>query len=128
MSTSPEFVRLLELLETHKPRPGAPVDELRTDVAPAQAKRPLAEGVTVEAVDAGGVPVEFVTSADCPAAGRVLMYLHGGGYILGSLDTARPFAATLADTARSRVLAVDYRLAPEFPYPAAIDDSAAAYR
>ena len=56
------------------------------------------------------------------------MYFHGGGYATGTLDSARSLFTHVARTARARLLAVDYRLAPEHPFPAAVDDAIAAYR
>src|SRR5262245_3212280 len=59
---------------------------------------------------------------------RAVLYLHGGGYIVGSDSTHGPFAAWIAKVAGAPVHALDYRLAPEHPYPAAVDDAASAYR
>ena len=61
-------------------------------------------------------------------ASRVLLYLHGGGYVIGSIDTHRSPAGRLSRAAAARVLIIDYRLAPEHPYPAAVQDATAAYR
>jgi acetyl esterase/lipase len=84
-------------------------------------------GTTVSAVDAGGVPAEWVVPA---ASGdrRVLLYFHGGAYQMGSPATLRHLVALLAAAANARALSVDYRLAPEHPFPAAVDDAVAAYR
>jgi acetyl esterase/lipase len=57
-----------------------------------------------------------------------MLYLHGGGYALGSLNTHRVLVSWIARAAKTRALAIDYRLAPEYPFPAAIEDSVAAYR
>jgi epsilon-lactone hydrolase len=59
---------------------------------------------------------------------RVLLYLHGGAYQIGSPATLRHLVALISDAARTRVLSVDYRLAPEHPFPAAVDDTLTAYR
>lgn len=89
---------------------------------------PVPEGVSIEPVAACGVPAAWFAPPDAPET-PVLYYAHGGGYIIGGLDGAyRSFIARLALTTSLRVLAVDYRLAPEHPYPAAIEDSTAAYR
>lgn len=81
--------------------------------------------VEVEPVDAGGVAAEWVRhrSADGPGA---VVHLHGGGYTSGSLHTHRAFGAALSRAAGRPVLVVDYRLAPEHPFPAALDDASAA--
>ncbi len=84
-------------------------------------------GTQVAAVDAGGVPAEWVTPVGV-AGGRVTMYLHGGAYQLGSPATLRHLVALLSAAAQARAFSVDYRLAPEHPFPAAVDDAVAAYR
>ncbi|HLK83405.1 MAG TPA: alpha/beta hydrolase [Xanthobacteraceae bacterium] len=87
--------------------------------------RPRA-GTEVRRIDAGGVPGEVITT---PASrpDRHVLFLHGGGYVTGSPALYRHFTWRIATAARARVLALDYRLAPEHPFPAALDDSVAAY-
>jgi len=85
------------------------------------------EGVTTTPVDAGGVPAMWVEPAGA-ATDRVLMYVHGGGYVIGSLESHRKLVGHLAKAVGCRALNVDYRLAPEHPHPAAVQDSTAAYR
>jgi acetyl esterase/lipase len=78
----------------------------------------------------GGVPVEWVepkTLTD-KASAPICVYFHGGGYIAGSLNSHRDMANTLAHMAQVRMLMVDYRLAPEHPFPAAHEDAMAVYR
>jgi monoterpene epsilon-lactone hydrolase len=84
-------------------------------------------GTEVLHVDAGGVPGEFITT---PASrpDRYVLFLHGGGYVTGSGALYRHFTWRIAMAARARVLAIDYRLAPEHPFPAALHDALAAYR
>ena len=77
-------------------------------------------------VNAGGVTAEWVT-AEGASDSRVVLYLHGGGYIIGSPRTHRALMANLSQEASARVLALDYRLAPEHPFPAPVEDSVAAY-
>jgi epsilon-lactone hydrolase len=84
-------------------------------------------GTRVAAAEASRVPAEWVTAAGV-ADGRVIMYLHGGAYQLGSPATLRHLVALLSAAAQARALSVDYRLAPEHPFPAAVDDAVAAYR
>ena len=84
-------------------------------------------GTEVQAVDAGGVPGEFVATA-ASRLNRHVLFLHGGAYVTGSPALYRHFTWRLATAARARVLAIDYRLAPEHPFPAALDDALAAYR
>ena len=84
-------------------------------------------GAVAESVDAGGVMAEWITAPDA-RSDRVVVYLHGGGYIMGSVNSHRDMCERLSKEARARVLALDYRLAPEHPFPAAPDDSEAAAR
>ena len=79
-------------------------------------------------VDAGGVRARWCIPSGDPAARRTIVYFHGGGYVIGSVDTHRETIARLAVQARARVLGVDYRLAPEHRFPAAHDDCLAAER
>jgi acetyl esterase/lipase len=80
-----------------------------------------------ERVNAGGVPAEWV-SAEGSAADRAVLYLHGGGYIIGSVRTHRVLMAGLSQASGARVLGLEYRLAPEHPFPAPVEDAVAAYR
>ena len=70
---------------------------------------------------------EWVTAAGTEAE-RTILYLHGGGYVIGSPATHRGLAERLSKAAAARVLVIDYRLAPENPFPAAVEDAATAYR
>jgi monoterpene epsilon-lactone hydrolase len=88
---------------------------------------PVPAGVTVEKITFAGVPGEKLTAASS-RPGRVILYLHGGGYIIGSCASHRHLAAAIAEAAEATVLLPDYRLAPEHPFPAAIDDAVAVYR
>src|SRR6185369_6115324 len=87
----------------------------------------LAADVTVEPVSANSVKAEWTATPDADR-GRAVLYLHGGGYVIGSLDSHRHLVAEVGRAARAPVLAIDYRLAPEHPFPAPVDDSLAAYR
>lgn len=78
-------------------------------------------------VDAGGVPGEWCQTPGCDQR-RAVLFLHGGGYCMGSLRSHRHLASEISRAARASVLSIDYRLAPEAPFPAAVDDALAAYR
>jgi acetyl esterase/lipase len=80
-----------------------------------------------EAVTADGVPAEWVSAPGIDAS-RAVLYLHGGGYAIGSLNTHRRLAFDISAASGARVLVLDYRLAPEHPFPAAVDDATAAWR
>ncbi|MGP1283418.1 MAG: alpha/beta hydrolase [Parasphingopyxis sp.] len=79
-----------------------------------------------EAVELGGVPCEWIWD-DATRDDAVLLYFHGGGYCVGSIATHRNLIAALAKASGVRALAVDYRLAPEHPFPAAVEDAVAVY-
>ncbi len=80
-----------------------------------------------EPVDAGGVPAAWVSTPEAKQD-QAILYLHGGGYYAGSLTTHQALAANISLEADARVLLVDYRLAPEHPFPAAVEDATQAYR
>jgi phosphinothricin tripeptide acetyl hydrolase len=84
-------------------------------------------GTTVESVTAGGRPAEWIRPARA-RSDAVLLYLHGGGYVIGSPRSHRHLAEAIARAAGISCLLPDYRLAPEHPFPAAVDDALAAYR
>ncbi len=88
---------------------------------------PLAAGCTAEAIDLSGVPGEKITHANA-AAGKLLLYLHGGGHVFGSLKSHRHLVSRFAVAAGVTAFHLDYRLAPEHPYPAALEDALKAYK
>ena len=87
----------------------------------------LPSDVKVEPLSANGVKAEW-TSTPGADASKVILFLHGGGYVIGSLDSHRHLVAECGRTAGMRTLAIDYRMAPEHPFPAAVEDTVAAYR
>ncbi|MGW3094941.1 alpha/beta hydrolase [Streptomyces sp. NPDC001102] len=101
-------------------------EEQRTGFA-AAITRPAPEGVATRRTVLGGRPALELEPAVVSGQGR-LLYLHGGGYVIGSPDTHAGLVGELARRAGLRTVSVDYRLAPEDPFPAAVDDGLAAYR
>jgi acetyl esterase/lipase len=87
----------------------------------------IAADVTVEPATAGGVRAEW-TATPAAADDAALLDLHGGGYVIGSLDSHRHLAAEAGRACGCRTLALDYRLGPEHPFPAAVEDAVAGYR
>jgi acetyl esterase/lipase len=85
----------------------------------------LPADIHVQPINADGVPAEWI-NAPTPDLG-VFLYLHGGAYVLGSINVHREFIARLARSTKMRCLAINYRLAPEHPFPAALEDATAAY-
>src|SRR5262249_5103949 len=84
-------------------------------------------GTEVIPIDAGGVKAEWITTPRS-LDNRCVLHLHGGAFVFGFPALFRDFTWRIADAASARVLCIDYRLAPEHPFPAAIEDATAAYR
>jgi len=89
--------------------------------------QPLADDVVTASGELGGVPVIYIEIADTESTG-VIFHIHGGGFALGSAASSVGFASDLARKAGMSAISVDYRLAPEHPYPAALSDVTAAYQ
>jgi epsilon-lactone hydrolase len=83
--------------------------------------------VTCEGVSAGGIDGEWISPANAPED-KAILYFHGGGFRIGSVSSHRDLIAQIALASGCRVLAINYRLAPEHRFPAALDDAIAAYR
>jgi epsilon-lactone hydrolase len=120
---------LLEVLRAGQKAGPAPatVDEARATFAPAGPVHPVPDDVLVSEVSAGGVRAHWLTAPGVDPD-RVLLFLHGGGYELGSLRSDGELAARLGRAGGMRVLFLEYRLAPEHPFPAAVDDVRAAWQ
>jgi acetyl esterase/lipase len=88
---------------------------------------PTAADVRVEQVEAHGVAAEW-TSTPVASSSEVILYLHWGGYVWGSLKSHRHLVSELGRAATMRTLALDYRRAPEFPFPCALEDAVSGYR
>ena len=91
------------------------------------SKTPAADGVTTEAAAVGGIRGWWCRPVDA-MAGAAVLYLHGGAYVLGSAAAYRNFGGQLATRTKAATFVADYGLAPEQPFPAAIEDAQAAYR
>ena len=101
--------------------------ERRAQYERAEKAFPTPPEVKVERVSAPAAPAEWLRPPNA-VAGRVVLYLHGGGYVIGSPRSHRHLAAAIATAGAANALLLDYRLAPEHPFPAAVDDALAAYR
>lgn len=127
----PDIDRAIGHLSTAMtPPPGVdPIQAMRDGVdryGDVEPRAPLLD-VEIRAVDAGGVSAEWLLASDARPDQR-LVYLHGGGWVAGGLYSHRAMCAHLARRSGCAVLSVEYRLAPEHPYPAGLDDSLAALR
>ncbi|RBY95220.1 hypothetical protein DQ237_15665 [Blastococcus sp. TF02-8] len=107
--------------------PRVPVGVQRRWLDTVSGTTPPATGVDIRTGRLGGRPTEVLVPATTPTTAQVL-YLHGGGFTTGSAATHRTLASHLAATTGAVVHLLDYRLAPEHPFPAALDDALAAYR
>jgi epsilon-lactone hydrolase len=122
--------KIASLRELRAAAAGEPVPTLEQNRARFDSRGdlyPLPGDVQVTETDAGGVPARWVTAPGA-GAGRVLLYLHGGGYQIGSFRSHAELAARLGRASGMRVLFPEYRLAPEHPFPAALEDALAAWR
>jgi len=124
---SPQLKLVIDMLRNAPAVAGADVLAMRANMEKAVAAVPVPAGVAFTRVRANGVPAEW-TVAEGARDDVAIVYLHGGGYVMGSLDTHRGLCGRLSRASRARVLSVDYRLGPEHPHPAAVEDAVAAVR
>ena len=102
------------------------VNEQRRQLRELISAQPLPADVTVTAAALGGVPTAEIT-VDGIEPRHTVLYFHGGVYVIGDAFLAADLASQVGRRTRGKVISVDYRLAPEHPYPAAVDDALAAY-
>ena len=127
-SLSSQFARLIVKYVMAPPykRAGMSISEWRKLMQPYIKFQKLPAGTVVQPASVNGIAAEWVRAptaqTDC-----AILYLHGGAFIMGSPATHRELAARLSAAARARVLVLDYRLAPEHPFPAAVQDAMSAY-
>jgi len=125
---SPELKTITEMLRARQEE--APPDigfpESRTLFEQMTAAFPPPSDITATPVDAGGIPAEWITAPGASSE-QTVYWLHGGGYCIGSINTHRGLLARISAASRARVLAIDYRLAPEDLFPAAVEDAVAGY-
>ncbi len=122
-----ELEKLVEALRKSRDQQPSSISMLRSMMTLMAELTIIPEGLKVEAVMIGDRPADRLSFAEHTDEGA-LLYLHGGGYAICSPFTHRALAANLGKAAGLNALVPDYRLAPEHPFPAAIDDAVAAYR
>lgn len=125
---SPQLQTILGVIRSAPPRADLTLQQLRQQLENQAKLAPVAADVRCQAVDAGGVACEWVKAPGEADVRSAVLYLHGGGYYRGSLNTHRELCSRISRAAGVAVLSVGYRLAPEHPFPAALDDAVAAYR
>jgi epsilon-lactone hydrolase len=124
---SPETARAIQEWRNLVSGPRGTLAEMRQHADDHFANLPLPPELKVEHAEVGGVPGDWLTMPGADAA-RAVLYIHGGAFVLCSPRGYRPLGARIAKATRARTFLVDYRLAPENPFPAAIQDCADAYR
>ncbi|MDP4144096.1 MAG: alpha/beta hydrolase [Bacillota bacterium] len=108
---------------------GKSVEQLRQEQAASQAQAVIPEGTITEKTTIAGMNAEWVKAANVVEHTKeFVLYFHGGGFVTGSCDTHRELAARISKASAVPVLVIEYRLAPEYTYPAANEDCIAAYR
>jgi acetyl esterase/lipase len=124
---STEQKKTLDAILRHSAFPAtSDVNEQRQQLRALLSAQPLPAEVSVTAAALGGVPTADIT-VDGVEPRNTVLYFHGGVYVLGDAFLAADLASQVGRRTRARVISVDYRLAPEHPYPAAVDDALAAY-
>ncbi len=103
------------------------VQESRDGFEAMMAMTPLPDDASIEEINIEHMNADWVSVPESDD-NRVILYLHGGGYVIGSNTGYREFATRMARATQSRLLLINYRLAPENPFPAAVDDAVMAYR
>jgi epsilon-lactone hydrolase len=121
-------IKIIRELMASRPR-ATEISQMRadSDARGAELAKKANRQVKAEKVSANGVDAEWLTTPDV-SADKAILYLHGGGYVIGSIESHRHFAAEAGRQAGARTLIINYRMAPEHPFPAAVDDTVAAYR
>jgi len=126
VATSPELDHVIGIMKAIRAKPPADIHEARVVLDQAFGEMKPSSDVTIFEIDAGGVPCQWITAPDVPQD-RLIIYYHGGAYAACSPTTHQDLISRLSRASGAAALGVDYRLAPEHPFPAAVDDSIAAY-
>ncbi len=124
---SQEHETLVQVIQARPAQESPSIEEQRAGFEMLMSLFQTPDDVACEPVDAGGVPAEWI-AAPGAQADRVILYLHGGGYVIGSINSHRELASRISRGSQARALSIDYRLAPENPFPAGLEDATAAYR
>ncbi len=127
MAVTPQLTKLIEMLKAGATEPRSTVEEARASYEQRMSHLKLDDDIVTERVGAGGVPAEWVIAPGA-SKDRVFIYLHGGYYAVGSMRTHRVYLSHLSRATGTSLLGLDYRRAPENPFPAALEDCLAAYR
>jgi len=119
--------KAVDMFMAATPPVGAPISEWRLGFERLCASFDIPRDARIEKIDEDGVHGLAITAGG-GSSDRLVMHLHSGGYVMGSSTAYRNFACRLSDATGATVFLPDYRLAPEHPYPAAVEDAVAAFR
>lgn len=121
-----EMSAMVRAMRAENPVGVGDIDTMRAGMEEQQAALALPEDVTREEIDLGGQPGCRISTPDV-RRDRAVLYFHGGGYVMGSTRTHQELMGRISRTTNAVVYGLDYRLAPEHPWPAAVDDAIAAW-
>src|ERR1700735_5942362 len=122
---SEQLGKVIERIKAAPQNPNVPMEQRRAGMERISERVPA--DIICEKVNAGGVNAEWITAPGANSD-RVILYLHGGGYVIGSINTHRAMVSRIARASNARALAIDYRLAPPPASPLALEDATAPYR
>jgi len=117
----------LEFLNSLPETSGLSFDERRSNFEDQASQLPVAVNVSGEALSVDNITAEWIVPAQAQERSTII-YLHGGGYCIGSINTLRGMVTHISPAAGIKSLLINYRLAPEHLYPAALEDSTTAYK
>lgn len=124
---SPQLQAIIQMFKSNPVREGITIEQARAALDNLSMLDVLPPGTNCEPIEVDGVPAEWITAPNA-SADATLYWLHGGGYSIGSIKSHRGMISRLSAASRIRAFAVEYRLAPENPFPAGLEDALTGYR
>jgi acetyl esterase/lipase len=124
---SPQLDSIIQLLKSRPIRGDASFEEVRAEFEQVASIYPVDPAVKREKADANGVSGEWITAPGISGE-TTMLYIHGGGWTIGSVNTHARLVGNISAAADVRAFSIDYRLAPEHPFPAGLDDCITAYK
>jgi monoterpene epsilon-lactone hydrolase len=124
---SPQLEQIIQLIRSRPIREEGTIQETRQEFEMLATMFPVAADIKREPASANGVPGEWISAPNSTDA-TTIFYLHGGGYTIGSVNTHAEMVSRICRASGARAFSLNYRLAPENPYPAAVEDATKAYR
>jgi monoterpene epsilon-lactone hydrolase len=124
---SPQLEQIIQLIRSRPVREEGTIEKTRQEFEALAWLFPVAADIKRQPASANGVPGEWISAPNSTDAATIL-YLHGGGYTIGSVNTHANMVSRICRASGARAFSLNYRLAPEHPYPAAVEDATKAYR